>query len=135
MTDLYHHGVKGQKWGVRRKLKSAGDRVSTSLRNTSNQISHPVKYAKAATREIKGHGYMQTAQNHASRKRLVADVKNQIDTKRSNSRARGKSILKKMSNILDKTSKVAAGMETDRVEMDLHLRYPDLYKNPLSKYK
>ena len=135
MADLYHYGVKGQKWGVRRKLKGSGDRVATSLRNTSNQISHPIKYAKAAKRETKGYGFWPKGYNHETKKRLVADVNKQISDKRTVSRKRVKSFLKKSGVVLDKVSKVASGMESDSAMMKLHRKYPDLYENPLSKYK
>lgn len=111
-SELEHYGVKGQKWGVR-KAKAAGDRVATSLRNTSNQISHPVKYAKAATREIKGHGYLQTGNNHASRKRMVADVNNQITKSREKSKARILKLAGKAGNAFNTASKIAYGIESD----------------------
>ena len=35
-NELYHHGVKGQKWGViRKRLRSVGRAVSTGGRSTA----------------------------------------------------------------------------------------------------
>lgn len=34
-TELYHHGVKGMKWGVRKQRESGG--VTTSSSSASNQ--------------------------------------------------------------------------------------------------
>ena len=36
MNELYHHGVKGQKWGVRRFYNKDGTRIGSSYRRKSS---------------------------------------------------------------------------------------------------
>ena len=49
-NELYHHGVKGQKWGVRRyqnadgSLTSAGKRRALSMQNKYTEFSNDKKY-------------------------------------------------------------------------------------------
>lgn len=87
--EIQHFGTKGMKWGVRKAVtttgragKKVGNAIKTDLQNNANQLSHPVRYAKAARREIKNNGYLQTGNSTASKKRLISDVKQQgIDSK------------------------------------------------------
>lgn len=35
---ICHHGVKGQKWGVRRKIKSAETKIKRAAKHTVNYV-------------------------------------------------------------------------------------------------
>ncbi len=56
-NELYHHGVKGQKWGViRKRLRSVGRAVSTGGRSTAKVAVRGKKYIEkilAQKKEIK----------------------------------------------------------------------------------
>ena len=44
--ELYHHGVKGMKWGVRRNRKKLGKQISSGLRKTGNALLETYKKQK-----------------------------------------------------------------------------------------
>ena len=39
MNELYHHGVKGQKWGVRRNPDQLGRKASTTKKRKNNNTN------------------------------------------------------------------------------------------------
>lgn len=45
--ELYHHGVKGMKWGVRRNRKKLGKRISRGMRKAGKSLSETMKKQKA----------------------------------------------------------------------------------------
>lgn len=45
---ICHHGVKGQKWGVRRKLKSAASKAKTWAKNNKSLLVSTAYVAGAA---------------------------------------------------------------------------------------
>lgn len=51
--ELYHHGVKGMKWGVRRTKKQLGYKVSKGLKKLKKRISEKVTEAKTKKEEEK----------------------------------------------------------------------------------
>lgn len=128
-SELEHHGVKGQKWGVKRNLKKVGPAVSkaaTATRAFNNELSHPFKSAAA---KVEGHN----TKTHESRKKFNANIDKQKEESRLKSRAR---ILKLASNsgkAFNAASKIAYNVNSDVAMMKLHARYPDLYANPLRK--
>lgn len=131
MADLYHHGVKGQKWGVKRKLKKVGPAVSkaaTTARAASNELSHPFKSAAA---KAEGH----STKTHGDRKKFNANIDKQKEASRVKGHARFKKAAKYAIKSATGVALVSSGIKQDMVMMDLHRKYPDLYQNPLSKYK
>lgn len=83
-AELYHHGVKGMKWGVRRKLKKLGGRIKTgfakgaakaktSLRKTGN--SEIAKRGKSALDVLKN-GDTDWMGEHIYSDNLTTEVKN-----------------------------------------------------------
>lgn len=51
--ELYHHGVKGQKWGVRRTAAELGRRAGTSIKKTLSKNVSDTKAGKAISRGAK----------------------------------------------------------------------------------
>lgn len=49
--ELYHHGIKGMKWGVRRTKKQLGYKVSRSLKKAGKSLAETVKKQKAKRAE------------------------------------------------------------------------------------
>ena len=45
--ELYHHGVKGMKWGVRRTKAQLGYKVSRGLKKAGKSLSETMKKQKA----------------------------------------------------------------------------------------
>ena len=44
-SDIYHHGIKGQKWGVRRTPEQLGYDVGQKIQNGINRVMHPFQKA------------------------------------------------------------------------------------------
>lgn len=51
--ELYHHGVKGMKWGVRRTKAQLGRKVSKGLKKAKKAIEDKVQASKAKKEETK----------------------------------------------------------------------------------
>lgn len=108
-AELEHHGVKGQKWGVKRNLKKVGPAVgkaATLSRAVSNEISHPFKSVEA---KVEGH----TTRTHADRKKFNSAIDKKVAKSREKSKAR---ILKLAGNggkAFNAASKIAYGIESD----------------------
>lgn len=76
--ELYHHGVKGMKWGVRKSTRTSGNRAS----NYSNKqrIQDRKLYGKNAVKRIdkkmsKGEGILSARHDEVKRRERVAKVK------------------------------------------------------------
>lgn len=50
--ELYHHGVKGMKWGVRKKVAKEVSEASRGLSGIANTASQTSKMSKAKRREV-----------------------------------------------------------------------------------
>ena len=78
--ELYHHGVKGMKWGVRRTRKQLGRKVSRSLKKTKKRIADAIQNRKtksAAKKEASKSAREMTdveLREKANRLRLERDV-------------------------------------------------------------
>lgn len=53
MTELYHHGIKGMKWGIRRTPEQLGHPRSTRRKSKSKDYKRASVRAKATTAELK----------------------------------------------------------------------------------
>ena len=51
--ELYHHGVKGMKWGIRRTKKQLGYKVSSGLKKLKKRVSDKVEESKTKKEEAK----------------------------------------------------------------------------------
>lgn len=51
--ELYHHGVKGMKWGIRRTKKQLGYKVSSGLKKLKKHVSDKATEAKTKKEEEK----------------------------------------------------------------------------------
>ena len=54
--ELYHHGIKGQKWGVRRTAAQLGHRVASAASKTGKVLYRGVSKAGKATSKAVGKG-------------------------------------------------------------------------------
>ena len=54
--ELYHHGVKGQKWGVRRTAAQLGHRVASAASKTGKVLYKGASKAGKATSKAVGKG-------------------------------------------------------------------------------
>ena len=113
MTDyeLYHHGIKGQKWGVRRTAAQLGHRVAGTASKTAKAL---YKNAKSAGKAI---GKEASKAGKAAKKAAVTKVKKTVaDTKEKNYYK--KLHKKKLSQMTDKEIKDL----TDRVKNEASLK-------------
>lgn len=55
MTELYHHGVKGQKWGVRRYQNKDGSLTAKGIKRQNKMDSYRNKLADKAAKKSKRH--------------------------------------------------------------------------------
>ena len=58
MDELYHHGVKGQKWGVRRNPEQLGRKASTAKKRKNNN-TNKVKATSKTSFIKRGFNFMQ----------------------------------------------------------------------------
>ena len=72
--ELYHHGVKGQKWGVRRYQYADGTRTPAGIRHEKNQnrkissINAKAKYAADSVKtKLTGNQYVDTTLNKGTK--------------------------------------------------------------------
>lgn len=81
---LAHHGIKGQRWGVRRYQNSDGSYTSAGKqkRNNSKQVAKKIAKGAAITAGILAAGYaaniaseeIQSSKNYKAAKQLTADI-------------------------------------------------------------
>ncbi len=69
--ELYHYGVKGMKWGVRRQQK----KIDKYLKKARQYEKYSKEYAKEGSRRYGSDGARQTDQEIAWMKKLAADNK------------------------------------------------------------
>lgn len=114
--ELYHHGIKGQKWGVRRTAAQLGHRVAGA--------------AKAAGKAV-GKGASKAGKS--AKKAAVAKIKQAVAEKKEK-RYYEKLHKKKLSNMTDKEIKDL----TDRVKREASLKdaqYESRAQNARKFYK
>ena len=82
MDELYHHGVKGMKWGIRRtpaqlghttgskKKKSAGSDVKSFVKKTGSKAADAIKNHRAASKQKKVAKEEAKQQKKARKKKL-----------------------------------------------------------------
>ena len=62
--ELYHHGVKGMKWGVRHQKKYQNLVDYTKQKHSESRYNQEVKGYSDELRWIKKEGYSKWAKNH-----------------------------------------------------------------------
>lgn len=70
-TYLMHHGIKGQKWGVRRFQNEDGSLTSAGKERYNRALERSKKYGEKADRQIEMHGGKAGA-------KLINDIKTTI---------------------------------------------------------
>lgn len=109
--ELYHHGVKGQKWGVRRTAAQLGHRVAAAASKTGKVLYKGASKAGKATGKAVGKGAK------IAKKAAVAKVK-QVHAENKEKRYYKKLHKKKLSQMTDKEIKDL----TDRVQKEATLK-------------
>lgn len=105
--ELYHHGIKGQKWGVRRTAAQLGHRVAGAAKTAGKAVGKGVSKA-----------------GKSAKKAAVAKVK-QVHAENKEKRYYAKLHKKKLSQMTDKEIKDL----TDRVKKEAS------YKDAAYEYK
>ena len=59
MSELYHHGVKGMKWGVRRTKDQLSRKTSHTAKNRKNNNTNKVKATSKTSFIKRGFNFMQ----------------------------------------------------------------------------
>ena len=77
--ELYHHGVKGMKWGVRKKRPS--NSIVSRKRNKSDDLYDEARKAERSGNLIKSHRLKNEADRRADRERSgMANIDDTIDS-------------------------------------------------------
>ena len=114
--ELYHHGIKGQKWGIRRTAAQLGHRVAGAAKTAGKAVG------KGASKAGK-----------SAKKAAVAKIK-QVHAENKEKRYYEKLHKKKLSNMTDKEIKDL----TDRVKREASLKdvkYESRAQNARKFYK
>ena len=114
--ELYHHGIKGQKWGVRRTSAQLGHRVAGAAKTAGKAVGKGVSKA-----------------GKSAKKAAVAKIKQAVAEKKEK-RYYEKLHKKKLSNMTDKEIKDL----TDRVKREASLKdaqYESRAQNARKFYK
>lgn len=125
--ELYHHGIKGQKWGVRRTAAQLGRRAAGAANKTGKVL---YKSAKTAGKAV-GRGTAKAGK--AAKKAAIAKVK-QVHAENKEKRYYNKLHKKKLSQMTDKEIKDL----TDRVKREASLKdakYESRVQNARKFYK
>lgn len=125
--ELYHHGIKGQKWGVRRTAAQLGHRVASAASKTGKVLYKGAGKAGKATGKAVGKGA------NIAKKAAVNKVK-QVYTEHKEKKYYKKLHKKKLSQMTDKEIKDL----TDRVKQEASLKdakYESRVKNARKFYK
>ncbi len=109
--ELYHHGIKGQKWGIRRTAAQLGHRVAGAARKTGKVLYKGAGKAAKATGRVAKKGAIK------AEKAAVAKIK-QTHAENKEKRYYAKLHKKKLSQMTDKEIKDL----TDRVKKEATLK-------------
>lgn len=146
-SELEHHGVKGQKWGVKRYLKEAGYNtvsmykhpVISAKANYKNQLKHPLSYSvggkaylKAANSEIRSKVAAKEAKKAAklATGKKTSEVKSNASKRKSTKSSTGKKIPKAKSNASKKLSNAELREKLNRLTLENQLRQQESIANP-----
>ena len=125
--ELYHHGIKGQKWGVRRTAAQLGHRVAGAASKTGKVLYKGAAKAGRATGKVVGKGAK------IAKKAAVNKVK-QVYTEHKEKKYYKKLHKKKLSQMTDKE---IADL-TKRVQVEANLKdakYESRVQNARKFYK
>ena len=76
-NDIYHHGIKGQRWGVRRSPQQLGYDVGAKIQNGINKVMHPFQkvYETGQAAKAKVDQTKQKLQSEEVRNKIKTGVK------------------------------------------------------------
>lgn len=125
--ELYHHGIKGQKWGIRRTAAQLGHRVAGAAKKTGKVLY------KGASKAGKATGKFVKKEAGVAKKAAVTKIK-QTHAENKEKRYYAKLHKKKLSQMTDKEIKDL----TDRVKKEATLKdakYESRVQNARKFYK
>ena len=120
-SDLYHHGIVGMKWGIRRYQNSDGSLTSTGKKRYANE------WTKLKEKEKKIKAKEKKASNNAKVKAAL----DKLNAKKAELSAREKALKgnKKAREVADELARQKESIEQQRTKLLKSTNAKELYKN------
>lgn len=127
-TELYHHGVKGQKWGVRRYQNSDGSLTAAGRRRYAKELGQ-LKAEKKRLRNM---------ESTAKKLKKLDDMRDEIDAKKRELSSDPHTNLSSKRSTSTTHTKTLSEMSNDEIQakidrIGLERRYSELTSEPAAK--
>ena len=80
-SDLYHHGVKGMRWGVRKKIDES--RINRARKYTNLSVSNAVAANRSARNNRNGSRYLERSEKYSKKATKITSKIQDEKTKKS----------------------------------------------------